>query len=76
MLERDRPVILSEIHGPQLQNVSKIEVLEYVRFLEGFGYRCHAIGDDGSARPIDPNQFFGSAQFLKSPVVNVVFMPA
>jgi len=76
MLQRDRPVILSEIHGPQLQNVSKVKVLEYVRFLEEFGYCCHAIGDDGTARKMEPRQFFTSPQFLSSPVVNVAFKPA
>jgi FkbM family methyltransferase len=75
MLQRDRPVILSEIHGPQLGNVSRVKVLEYVKFLEDFDYRCHAIGDDGTATKIDPGQVFNSAQFLKSPVVNVAFKP-
>jgi hypothetical protein len=73
MLQRDRPVILSEIHGPQLENVSKVKVLEYIEFLEEFGYLCYAIGDDGTASRMDPRRFFSSAQFLKSPVVNVAF---
>jgi FkbM family methyltransferase len=77
MLQRDRPVILSEIHGPQLQNVSKVEVLEYVKFLKGFGYRCHTICDNGTTTEMsEPGRWFSSAEFLKSPIVNVAFKPA
>ena len=77
LLQRDRPVILSEIHGPQLKNVSKVKVLEYVEFLEDFGYRCHTICDDGTTTEIaNPGRLFSTAEFLKSPVMNVVFNAA
>lgn len=76
LLRRDKPVILSEIFGPQLENVSKVNTLTYVRFLEALGYRCHTIGDDGSLTVIpDTKAHFLSQEFLKSPVVNVVFKP-
>jgi len=77
LLRRDKPVILSEIFGPQLENVSKVNTLTYVRFLEALGYRCHTIGDDGTPSLIpDVKAFFLSKEFLKSPVVNVVFQQA
>ncbi|HLN29809.1 MAG TPA: FkbM family methyltransferase [Gemmataceae bacterium] len=77
LLRRDRPVILSEIFGPQLENVSKVNTLTYVKFLESFGYKCHTIGDGGAIAPIpDVKAFFTAKEFLKSPVVNVVFKAA
>jgi FkbM family methyltransferase len=76
LLRRDRPIILSEIFGPQLENVSKVDTLTYVRFLEALGYQCHTIADDGSTAVIpDVKAFFLSKEFLKSPVINVVFKP-
>jgi FkbM family methyltransferase len=74
LLRRDKPVILSEIFGPQLENVSKVNTLTYVKFLESFGYQCHTIGEGGTIEPVpDVKAFFTSKEFLKSPIVNVVF---
>jgi FkbM family methyltransferase len=76
LLRRDKPVILSEIFGPQLENVSKVDTLTYVRFLEALGYRCHTIDADGNVTLIpDTKAYFLSKEFLQSPVVNVVFKP-
>jgi hypothetical protein len=52
-------------------------LVTYVKFLEGFGYRCHTIADDGTVAPVsDVKSFFLSKEFLKSPVINVVFKVA
>jgi FkbM family methyltransferase len=49
LLERDRPVILSELHPAQLGRASGVTPGEFLAQLRAIGYRAHPIGHPDSA---------------------------
>ncbi len=59
LLKRDRPTILSELHGPQLARVSGTTVDAFLRDLRAMGYRAFhlegdRLGSEITAPPADP----------------------
>lgn len=68
-LKRFRPIILSEINPDPLQQVSGVSASEYVGFLEGLGYRAHAITAAGPG----PRLAAGFADGIT--MMNVAFLP-
>ena len=51
VLQRDRPVIVTEFSPALLPQVSGVSADEYAAFLLGLGYAAAAIAPDGSAEP-------------------------
>ena len=43
ILREDRPLILSEVHGPQLQRVSGCRPAQLIAEMEARGYACHLL---------------------------------
>jgi FkbM family methyltransferase len=68
-LKRFRPIILSEINPDPLQQVSGVSASQYVGFLEGLGYRAHAITAAGPG----PRLTAGFADGIT--MMNVAFLP-
>lgn len=69
-IERYRPVILSEINGEVLREVSQVSVADYVRFLRRHGYRPHEVTATGPGRPLSDDELSSiETQF------NVIFLP-
>jgi FkbM family methyltransferase len=65
LLQKDRPVILSELHPAQLLKVSGCTAAEFVAELESYNYKCHEL------RGAQLAPFTAEAERVKS----VVFLP-
>nr|QOL00444.1 31-O-demethyl-FK506 methyltransferase FkbM [uncultured organism] len=68
MLERDRPVILAELHNAQLRTVSGVSATEFVAEMRTAGYGCSALTEAGQ-RGDAMTAYDGEAP------INVVFDP-
>jgi FkbM family methyltransferase len=44
LLREDRPVVLSEVHPSQLEQVSGVSPAAFIGQMAGLGYRCHLLG--------------------------------
>jgi FkbM family methyltransferase len=65
LLERDRPVILSEIHPGQLATVAGCRAEELVAEVEGYGYECRLLCDGAPGeRAIPGDDAIRSVVFL------------
>jgi FkbM family methyltransferase len=53
ILERDRPVILSELHPTQLERASGITAEQFLAQIAAFGYRPHRLEGAAVGAPID-----------------------
>jgi len=53
LINRDHPVILSELHNAQLKTVSNSSATKYIRQLDELGYSCYAITDSAFSSPIE-----------------------
>jgi FkbM family methyltransferase len=53
ILEKDRPVILSELHATQLQRASGITADQFLTQLHAHGYRAHAIENGKPGAPLE-----------------------
>ena len=67
---RFHPIIISEINPDPLQQVSGVSPSEYVRFVEGLGYRAHAMTAAGPG----PRLAAGFAD--GATMMNIAFLPA
>ncbi len=68
-LKRFRPIIISEINPGPLQEVSGVSASEYVDFVEGLGYRAHAMTATGPGPRLAAGFTDGIA------MMNVAFLP-
>lgn len=68
LLRSDRPVILSELHGLQLNRVSGVTPARFIAEMRARGYRCHLLGAGVPGAEIDDAPSNG--------VTSVVFLPA
>ena len=68
-LKRFRPIIVSEVNPDPLQQVSGVSASEYVSFVEGLGYRTHALTESGPGPRLAP----GFADGIT--MMNVAFLP-
>ncbi len=64
LIQRDRPIILSELLNPQLKRVSGMSANELIRWMQGIGYSCVELG---SRQPI--------AGYQRDEPINVLFLP-
>jgi FkbM family methyltransferase len=70
LLARDRPVILSEVFGAGLRQVSNMDVADYTELIADLGYRIHAL-ENGTV-----GERVNSPAALDQPdPVNVVLVP-
>lgn len=69
-IRRCRPIIVSEINAEPLKQVSGVSPDEYVQFVEGLGYRTHAVSERGSSQILPA----GFASAITS-LANVAFVP-
>jgi FkbM family methyltransferase len=76
LLRRDKPIILSEVFGPQLQQVSQIDAAGYVQSILDLGYKCYLLEGGALTEIADVTRFFTSDAFQASPIRNMVFKPA
>ena len=44
LLREDRPIVISEVHPPQLERVSGTSPAGLIRQMHDLGYRCHLLG--------------------------------
>jgi FkbM family methyltransferase len=70
-IERCRPVILSEINGPVLREVSQVSAADYVRLLRRLDYRPHELSATGPGRAMTDDELSA----VDTPR-NVIFLPA
>lgn len=70
LLQRQRPTILCELNPILLQKVSRTRPQDFIRSVEGSGYRCHVLEADGVGPALDAEQVH-----LDDDMVNVVFLP-
>ncbi|MCR4406819.1 MAG: FkbM family methyltransferase [Anaerolineae bacterium] len=47
MLQRDRPLILSELNPVQLEKVSGCKAAQLITEMQALGYHCHVLDDNG-----------------------------
>jgi FkbM family methyltransferase len=70
LIERDHPVILSEILQTRLQNVSGVDVEQYLELLWDWDYACYELADSGLGAQL------GRVNLRDWPEIrNVVFVP-
>jgi len=55
-----KPIIMSEINPQQLKNVSGIKPIEYVEYINSFGYICHLIDSGEKQQEILSTHDFGN----------------
>jgi FkbM family methyltransferase len=53
LLERDRPVILSEVHPTQLERASKTDTAALLSLVRELGYRAHSIEHGALGAPLE-----------------------
>jgi hypothetical protein len=75
LLRRDKPIILSEVFGPQLVQVSGVGPLEYVQSILALGYKCYLLDGGDLTEVPDVTRFLKSAAFQANPIRNMVFKP-
>lgn len=69
ILRQHRPVILSELHGPQLERASGTTSDQFLQQMRALGYRAHHVGEGADlGQPID--------QLPPDAIQSVVFVPA
>ena len=68
LLREDRPVILSEVHPSQLEQVSRVSPAAFIRQMHDLGYRCHLLGAGSLGEEISDVHASG--------VTSVVFVPS
>jgi FkbM family methyltransferase len=68
LLREDRPVILSEVHPSQLEQVSRVSPAAFIRQMHDLGYRCHLLGAGRLGEEITDVHASG--------VTSVVFVPS
>lgn len=71
MLERQRPVVLSEINAELLAEVGRTNTAGFLNWMAGLGYACHALEGDGGVGP----RLTAETIPPGATVVNVVFLP-
>lgn len=67
-LSQHKPIIMSEIHSQQLQRVSGVLPMDYIRMMAKVGYRCYKLDDHGCVG----GELKGDEGI---PLVNVIFLP-
>jgi FkbM family methyltransferase len=71
LIARDRPLILTEVFGPGLDQVSGVDITGYADLIHSLGYRIHALNDGVAGGVI------ADLALLDGPhPVNVVLIPA
>lgn len=70
LLARDRPVILTEVHGPNLRHVSDVTASGFAALAAGLGYRLHALEHGRPGAPVADTEGLGDPD-----PVNVVMLP-
>lgn len=68
LLNKARPIVVSEIHRTQLQRVSGVTPSDYIGLFRSLGYKCLEIAKDGTAT----RELLGREDFQ---LINVAFMP-
>ncbi|GGE95110.1 FkbM family methyltransferase [Stappia taiwanensis] len=53
LIAAHKPLILSELHPDQLQNVSGVSAAEYIGYMKGFGYSCQLLEPGRIGETID-----------------------
>jgi FkbM family methyltransferase len=75
LLQRDRPVIVSEFSPPQMQGVSGVQAAEYLRFIESFGYRLSVIQKAGDPFECDVDGVMNAFSAAESDHIDFLAVP-
>ena len=67
LLQRDRPVIIAELHNRQLSKIGGSSASQLINQLAAIGYACHAIEDRDLTQSIE--------SYEGDRVINVLFVP-
>jgi hypothetical protein len=67
LFERDRPLILAELHNPQLRAVSDCSATDFIAQMATLRYRCVGLRDGRPSEPLN--------SYNEDRPINVVFQP-
>lgn len=70
LAKEEKPIIMSEIHPKQLKMVSGMQPIDYVNYLEGFGYECFLLEESKIHGRVTSEYSFVNE------ISSVVFFPA
>jgi hypothetical protein len=78
MLQQHRPVLLSELHAPQLERAGGVTAYQFLQQMRALGYRAHHV--HGSGGPAETGHYVNVGAVIErppdEPIVSVVFVPA
>jgi len=79
LLQQHRPVILSELHGPQLARASGMTADDFLQQMRTVGYRAHHVPEDPEMPegPAEAGHYGTAIEHVPSDaILSVVFVPA